>query len=128
MIDFGEDLDPEKAPKFFNVNWFRKDENGKFMWPGFGDNLRVLEWIIKRCEDKVDAKDTAIGYIPFAEDINLDGIEDEVSLETLESILDVDKELWKEDVAGIEEFYGKFGDRLPAALVAELNDLKKNLE
>ena len=127
-IDFGEDLDPEKAPKFFNVNWFRKDENGKFMWPGFGDNLRVLEWIIKRCEDKVDAKDTAIGYIPFAEDINLDGIEDEVSLETLESILDVDKELWKEDVAGIEEFYGKFGDRLPAALVAELNDLKKNLE
>ncbi len=127
-IDFGEDLDPEKAPKFFNVNWFRKDEDGKFMWPGFGDNLRVLEWIIKRCEDKVDAKDTAIGYIPFAEDINLDGIEDEVSLETLESILDVDKELWKEDVASIEEFYGKFGDRLPEALVAELNDLKKNLE
>ena len=64
----------DKAPKIFNVNWFRLDDEGHFIWPGFGDNLRVLEWILKRCEGKVDAKETAIGYVPNAEDINLEGL------------------------------------------------------
>ncbi len=127
-IDIGAGLDPDKAPKFFNVNWFRKDDEGNFLWPGFGDNLRVLEWIIKRCEGKVDAKETAIGYVPYAEDINLDGIEDEVSRETLASILEVDNSLWKEETKGIEEFYSKFGDRLPETLKAELETLKSNLK
>ncbi len=125
-IDIGETLDPEKAPKIFNVNWFRKDDEGNFMWPGFGDNLRVLDWIINRCEGKVDADETAIGYLPKAEDINREGIEDEVSLDQLKSILDVDKKLWAEDAKGIEEFYGKFGDKLPKELKAELETLKKN--
>ncbi len=125
-IDIGETLDPEKAPKIFNVNWFRKDDEGNFMWPGFGDNLRVLDWIINRCEGKVDADETAIGYLPKAEDINLAGIEDEVSIEQLKSILDVDKKLWAEDAKGIEEFYAKFGDKLPKELKAELETLKKN--
>ena len=127
-IDIGKTLDPDKAPKIFNVNWFRKDDDGNFMWPGFGDNLRVLEWIIKRCEGTVDARETEIGYLPYAKDINLEGIEDEVSLETLESILDVDKDLWKEEAAGIEEFFTKFGDKVPAELEESLATLKANLD
>ena len=125
-IDIGATLDPDKAPKIFNVNWFRKDDEGHFMWPGFGDNLRVLEWILKRCEGKVDAEETAIGYLPHAEDINLEGLEGEVTLDSLKSILDVDKSLWAEDAKGIEEFYAKFGDKLPKELKEELETLKKN--
>lgn len=127
-IDIGAGLDEDKAPKIFNVNWFRKDDDGNFLWPGFGDNMRVLEWIIKRCEGKVDAEETAIGFVPKAEDINLEGIEDEVSEDQLKEILSVDNSLWKDEAKGIEKFYAKFGDRLPKALSDELNTLKANLE
>ena len=127
-IDIGAGLDEDKAPKIFNVNWFRKDDDGNFLWPGFGDNMRVLEWIIKRCEGKVDAEETAIGVVPKAEDINLEGIEDEVSEDQLKEILSVDNSLWEDEAKGIEEFYAKFGDRLPKALSDELNTLKANLE
>lgn len=127
-IDIGAGLDENKAPKIFNVNWFRKDDDGNFLWPGFGDNMRVLEWIIKRCEGKVDAEETAIGFVPKAEDINLEGIEDEVSEDQLKEILSVDNSLWEDEAKGIEEFYAKFGDRLPKALSDELNTLKANLE
>ena len=127
-IDIGAGLDEDKAPKIFNVNWFRKDDDGNFLWPGFGDNMRVLEWIIKRCEGEVDAEETAIGFVPKAEDINLEGIEDEVSEDQLKEILSVDNSLWEDEAKGIEEFYAKFGDRLPKALSDELNTLKANLE
>ena len=127
-IDIGKTLDPDKAPKIFNVNWFRKDDEGNFMWPGFGDNLRVLEWILKRCDGEVDAQETAIGYIPYAKDINIEGLEGEVSLESLESILDVDKSLWANEADGIAEFYKKFGDKLPEELADELDTLKANLK
>ena len=127
-IDIGAGLDEDKAPKIFNVNWFRKDDDGNFLWPGFSDNMRVLEWIIKRCEGKVDAEETAIGFVPKAEDINLEGIEDEVSEDQLKEILSVDNSLWEDEAKGIEEFYAKFGDRLPKALSDELNTLKANLE
>ena len=127
-IDIGAGLDEDKAPKIFNVNWFRKDDDGNFLWPGFGDNMRVLEWIIKRCEGKVDAEETAIGFVPKAEDINLEGIEDEVSEDQLKEILSVDNSLWEDEAKGIEEFYAKFGDRLPKALSDGLNTLKANLE
>ncbi|MBR5190715.1 MAG: phosphoenolpyruvate carboxykinase (GTP) [Clostridia bacterium] len=127
-INIGKTLDAVKAPKIFNVNWFRKDDEGNFMWPGFGDNLRVLEWIIKRCEGEVDAQETAIGYLPYAKDINIEGLEGEVSVESLESILDVDKELWAAEAEGIAEFYGKFGDKLPETLKEELETLKANLK
>ncbi len=123
-LEMGQKLG-DKAPKIFNVNWFRLDDEGHFIWPGFGDNLRVLEWIIKRCEGAVDAKETAIGYVPNAEDINLEGLD--ISLETLKSILEVDPALWSQEVKGIEEFYGKFGDKLPAELKNQLNILKSNL-
>ncbi len=114
-----------KLPKIFNVNWFRTDENGNFIWPGFGDNMRVLDWIIKRCEGAVDATETAIGYVPKAEDINLNGLD--IDIDTLKGLLSVDNDMWKKDVEGIEEFYKKFGDKLPEALRAELDALKANL-
>ncbi len=125
-IDMGEKLG-DKAPKIFNVNWFRVDENGHFIWPGFGDNLRVLEWILKRCEGTVDAVETPIGFVPKAEDINLEGLSD-FSIDTLKSILEVDKAKWAKEAAGVEEFYKQFGDKLPAALRTELETLKKNCQ
>lgn len=124
-LDMGKKLG-DKAPKIFNVNWFRTDDEGHFIWPGFGDNLRVLEWIINRCEGKVDAKETAIGYVPNADDINLEGLD--FSKEQLEGILEVDNELWASEISGIEEFYAKFGDKLPKELNDELNTLKNNLK
>ncbi|HIW72897.1 MAG TPA: phosphoenolpyruvate carboxykinase (GTP) [Firmicutes bacterium] len=127
-IDIGAGLDPEKAPKIFNVNWFRKDDEGNFLWPGFGDNLRVLEWILKRCDGEVDAQETPIGYIPYAKDINIEGLEGEVSEESLEKILDVDKSLWAQEADGIGEFYQKFGDKLPKELAHQLEILKANLK
>jgi phosphoenolpyruvate carboxykinase (GTP) len=123
-IEMGEKLG-DKAPKIFNVNWFRLDDEGHFIWPGFGDNLRVLEWIIKRCENKVDAVETPIGYVPNADDINLEGLD--FSMDTLKSILNVDKAQWTKEAEGIEEFYKKFGDKLPKELRSQLDNLKKNL-
>lgn len=116
----------DKAPKIFNVNWFRTDESGHFIWPGFGDNLRVLEWIVKRCENKVDAKETPIGYVPNPEDINLNGLN--LDLDTLKSLLDVDKDLWIQEAQGITDFYEKFGDKLPSELKKQLDDLKARLK
>ena len=113
------------APKIFHVNWFRLDENGKFMWPGFGDNLRVLNWILDRCEGKANAKETAIGYLPEAEDINVEGLN--LDKETLEQLLSVDKAVWKEEVESQKEFFKKFGDRLPAGIKEELEKLEARL-
>ncbi len=92
----------ENAPKIFSVNWFRTDENGKFIWPGFGDNIRVLEWILNRCENSANAKKTPIGYIPYAEDINLE--DTSVSEKSLEKLLEIDTDLWKKESENIEEF------------------------
>ena len=112
-------------PKIFNVNWFRTDDEGHFIWPGFGDNLRVLDWILDRCEDKVDAVDSPIGYLPKAEDINIEGLD--ITIDTVKELLTVDKNNWIEEVKGIEEFYAQFGDRLPAELKEELAKLKAKL-
>ena len=117
----------DKAPKIFNVNWFRTDDEWHFIWPGFGDNMRVLNWIVDRCEGKADAVETAIGYEPKPEDIDVEGL-DGVTTETVRSLLSVDKDLWKDEVAGIQEFYTKFGDKLPHQLKDELATLKANLE
>ena len=122
-IEMGEMLG-DKAPKIFNVNWFRLDDEGNFIWPGFGDNLRVLEWILKRCDNEVDAVETAIGYVPKPEDINLEGLKD-FDEEKLASILKVDNAKWAKEAAGVEEFYKKFGDKLPQELRDELNGLEE---
>lgn len=122
-IDMGKKI--KVQPKIFNVNWFRTDSEGHFIWPGFGDNMRVLDWILKRCEETVDADETAIGYVPKPEDINLEGCG--VDKETLKGLLNVDTETWKKEAEGIKEFYKKFGDRLPKELEAELASLESRL-
>ncbi|MCQ2450767.1 MAG: phosphoenolpyruvate carboxykinase (GTP) [Clostridia bacterium] len=123
-LEMGKKLG-DKAPKIFNVNWFRTDDEGNFVWPGFGDNARVLNWIIDRCEGKADATETAIGYVPKPEDIDLTDLD--MDIETLKSILKVDKDVWEKEAAEIEEHYKKFGDKLPNELREQLNNLKNNL-
>ena len=124
-LEMGEKLG-DKAPKIFNVNWFRTDDEGNFVWPGFGDNMRVLNWIIDRCEGKADATETAIGYVPKPEDIDLTDLD--MDIETLRSILKVDKDVWTKEAAEIEEHYKKFGDKLPKALREQLENLKAALK
>ena len=121
-LEMGKKLG-DKAPKIFNVNWFRTDDEGNFIWPGFGDNMRVVNWILDRCEGKADAVETPIGYVPKPEDIDLTGLED-FDIEKLKGILDVDRDVWAKEAEEIEEHFKKFGDRLPAELRAQLETLK----
>lgn len=129
-LEMGEKLG-DKAPKIFNVNWFRQDENGNFMWPGFGDNMRVLDWIIKRCEGKVDAVETPIGYLPKVGDINLTGIEDEVTPEVEKHLLSVDIDLWKKEIAEMRRYYNDDikakGGNVPQKLYEELDMIEERL-
>ena len=129
-LEMGEKLG-DKAPKIFNVNWFKQDENGNFIWPGFGDNMRVLDWIIKRCEGKVDAVETPIGYLPKKGDINLKGIEDEVTSEVEDKLLAVDIDLWKKEIAEMRRYYNDDikakGGNIPQALYDELDKIEARL-
>ena len=124
-IEMGKKLG-DKAPKIFHVNWFRTDDEGHFIWPGFGDNMRVLMWMLARCRGEVDAVETPIGYVPKAEDINIDGL-DGITLDTVKGLLDVDKKLWMEDANGVEALYDEIGARVPAELRKQLADLKARL-
>ena len=114
------------APKIFHVNWFRTDDEGHFIWPGFGDNMRVLLWILARCEGKADAVETAIGYVPKPEDINIDGLD--ISVDTIKDLLTVDKAAWLADVENIKEFYKLVGDHVPAEMNEELAALEARLK
>ncbi len=129
-LEMGEKLG-DKAPKIFNVNWFKQDENGNFIWPGFGDNMRVLDWIIKRVEGKVDAVETPIGYLPKKGDINLKGIEDEVTSEVEDKLLAVDVDLWKKEIAEMRRYYNDDikakGGNIPQALFDELDKIEARL-
>ena len=129
-LEMGEKLG-DKAPKIFNVNWFKQDEEGNFMWPGFGDNMRVLDWIIKRCDNEIDAEETAIGYLPKKGDINIAGLEDEVTPEIMDKLLAVDKDLWTAEIAEMRRYYSEDiaakGGRIPAALEAQLDALEARL-
>ena len=123
-IEMGKKLG-DKAPKIFNVNWFRTDDEGHFIWPGFGDNMRVLMWILGRCDGEADAVETQIGYEPRPEDIETEGLD--IDTDTIADLLKVDPELWKDEAKGIREFYAKFGDRLPQELLDELAGLESRL-
>ena len=118
----------QRCPRSSTSTGSVSTDEGHFMWPGFGDNFRVLEWIIKRCEGKVDAKETAIGYVPYADDINLEELDYEIepgrkfTKADLESILTVEKDYWLEDFNSVKEFYAKIGDTIPAELTKQLND------
>ncbi len=123
-LDMGKKM--TKAPEIFHVNWFRTDDEGHFIWPGFGDNMRVLLWILARCEGKVDAKETAIGYVPNIEDINIEGLN--IDKATMEDLLSVDVPSWKDDIVSIKEFYAKIGDHMPKELYDELAALEARLD
>ena len=112
-------------PMIFHVNWFRTDDEGHFIWPGFGDNMRVLLWILARCEGKVDAVETPIGYVPDYKDINIEGLD--ITEDTMKELLSVDTAAWLEDVENIKEFYAMIGDRVPAELKEELAALEARL-
>ena len=114
-----------KPPVICNVNWFRTDDKGHFLWPGFGDNLRVIDWVLRRAFGETDAVESPLGWLPRVEDIDMEGTD--VSKATLEELLTVDKDLWKQECAGIREFYAKFGDKLPQRLREELDGLEARL-
>ena len=113
-LSFSERSD--NLPKIFHVNWFRKNENG-FIWPGFGDNLRVLEWIIKRCNNEIDAQETPIGFLPKSEDINTSGLT--ITEEAMEELVLVDNQKWLDEMAGIREYFEEYEERLPEKLLEE---------
>ena len=117
--------DPGKLPKIFYVNWFRKGEDGKFLWPGYGENSRVLEWIFNRVVGEGEALDTPIGAVPAPGGIDIENID--VSKEDMEELLRVDTEGWRAEVPLIREYYAKFGDRLPEAMSAQVDALEKRL-
>ena len=125
-INMGKKLSENKLPKIFSVNWFRTDDKGNFIWPGFGENLRVIDWILNRCEKKVGATDSSIGLLPQIDDLNMSDLN--LSKEDLKELLKVDKTLWQDEIKEIETFYDKFGKALPIELINELETLKENLK
>jgi phosphoenolpyruvate carboxykinase (GTP) len=114
-----------QLPRVFYVNWFRKDADGKFLWPGFGENSRVLEWVFRRCEDAAEAVETPIGLLPTEGAIDTEGLN--VSEQAMRELLSVDTELVKAQLPQVEEHLAKFGDRLPAAIGAQLEALRTRL-
>ncbi len=114
-LSFAERTD--KLPGIFHVNWFRQDQDGKFLWPGFGENLRVLRWIIDRCESRVGAVDTAVGYLPKDGDIDIEGLD--INAETMSALTTIDPQQWQLEIDAIGEYLETYGDRLPEELRAE---------
>ncbi|GAA1470076.1 phosphoenolpyruvate carboxykinase (GTP) [Microbacterium thalassium] len=125
-LKVGQALRHDRAPRIFQVNWFRKGSDGRFLWPGFGDNARVIDWIIRRVEGGVDAQESAIGRLPKTEDLNLDGVE--VPQEDLDELFSVDTASWLRETDLTEEFYATFDGKVPAALTAELESLRYRLK
>jgi phosphoenolpyruvate carboxykinase (GTP) len=122
-LDVGAKL--SKAPRIFHVNWFRRDANGKFLWPGYGENLRVLDWALKRCAGAVGATETPIGNLPNAGDLNLQGLD--ISTDALKQLLAVEPGLWKKEVAEVGKYLEQYGSRLPAEMAAQLKETEKRL-
>jgi phosphoenolpyruvate carboxykinase (GTP) len=122
-LDVGAKL--KSPPQIFHVNWFRQDSAGKYLWPGFGENLRVLRWIIDRCKGAAKARDTAIGRLPNPADLDLHGLN--IAPGAVEELLAVDTALWQEEFAGIDKYLSEFGDRVPRPLKAELKSAVERL-
>jgi len=124
-ISIGKQHDADKLPRIFYVNWFRRGEDGRFLWPGFGENSRVLKWVIERLEGNAEAVETPVGYVPTVDSLDLDGLD--VDRSDIEAALRVDPEEWKAELPQIDEWFTKFGDKLPAVLWTELDGLKARL-
>ncbi len=124
-IEVGKENDSSKLPRIFYVNWFRRDENGDFLWPGFGENSRVLKWVVERMEGQAAAVETPIGHVPTPDALDTEGLD--MTREQVEAALRVDVEEWKAEVPQIQEWFEKFGDKLPAVLWTELDGLRARL-
>jgi phosphoenolpyruvate carboxykinase (GTP) len=124
-LGIGRTGDHDKLPTLFWVNWFRKDQDGNFLWPGFGDNIRVLKWVLERLDGTAEATDTPIGYVPTAESLDLSGLDS--SSETMDQLLEVDNDSWKGEIPLIHEHFEFIGERLPDELRAQLDDLERRL-
>ncbi len=124
-LEIGEATDADKLPKIFYVNWFRKSPEGKFLWPGYGDNSRVLKWIVQRVSGEIDAQETPIGYLPKEEDLDVTGLD--LKEGALDELLKVDAEGWKAEVESIKEYYAKYDGKLPKELYAQLAALEKRV-
>lgn len=124
-LRIGTFTDPANLPRIYSVNWFRRDADGRFLWPGFGDNSRVLEWIVRRIDDRAAAVDSPIGRVPAIEDLNLDGVD--ISAADLEELFSIDRQSWTTEADLTEEYFGQFGDRVPSALRDELTSLRERL-
>ena len=114
-----------KLPKIFHVNWFRRDSGGRFLWPGYGENLRVLRWMIDRCEDRVGAVEAPIGYLPKPGDIDLEGLD--VPNDAIQQLLAVDPAQWRVEMDNIGQYFDEFGDRVPKELRAEHQKILRSL-
>jgi len=125
-ISVGKGADAMKLPKIFYVNWFRRDAGGRFLWPGFGENSRVLKWAIERIEGTAAAVETPIGYVPTTDALDLDGLD--VDPAGLAAVLEVDAAEWRDEVPQIEAWFDKIGDRLPSSMRDELETLKRRLD
>ncbi len=125
-LEIGKQADESKLPKIYQVNWFRKDEEGNWLWPGFGDNVRVLKWIVERLDGDAEAVETPVGYVPAPGAIDTTGLD--MTEEQVAKALSVDLEEWRKELPLIEEWFAKFGDKLPSQLADELATLKANLE
>jgi phosphoenolpyruvate carboxykinase (GTP) len=124
-LEIGGRTEAGKLPKIFYVNWFRKDEDGRFLWPGFGENSRVLEWVFRRCEGKAQAVKTPAGHVPGPGGINTDGLD--VSEDDMAELLTVDPEQFEAELPSIHEHFAIFGDRLPQELRDQLRGLEDRL-
>jgi phosphoenolpyruvate carboxykinase (GTP) len=124
-ITMGKQNDASKLPKIFYVNWFRRDDEGDFLWPGFGENSRVLKWVVERIEGQAAAVETPIGHVPAPGSLDTDGLD--MTPEQVEEALRVDVEEWKAELPQIQEWFEKFGEQLPAVLWTELDGLKARL-
>ena len=116
----------KQQPKIFHVNWFRQDDDGNFLWPGYGENLRILEWILARCRGEFDAIKTSIGFVPKYEDIDMTGLD--LPEKTFHKLFEINPENWKTEMEGVTEFFKKFGDRLPLELWAQHQALARRLD
>ena len=124
-VDVSGKVDAEKLPRIYLVNWFRRNRDGGFAWPGFGENSRVLKWVVERLEGRADAQETPIGFVPTPESLDLDGVE--VAPQDLEDALKVDREEWAAEAQSIQEWFDRFGDSLPDSIASQLEGLKQRL-
>ena len=124
-LEIGRETDPANLPRLFYVNWFRKGPDGKFLWPGYGENSRVLEWVFERCAGRGDAVQTPIGYLPTPAAIPRDGLD--VPPDAMAELLKVDPDEWRQELQSIAAHFDSLGDRVPAELFDELARLEKRL-